>query len=87
MRLTSSTEIAVCSGDVMHRETIMEVLSRLEREVVEAEEQLARQEALVVDLQRQNQDLTKARAVLEVMRENQQHRDQDRQRLLSLLQH
>jgi len=65
----------------------MEVLSRLEREVVEAEEQLARQEALVVDLQRQNQDLTKARAVLEVMRENQQHRDQDRQRLLSLLQH
>jgi hypothetical protein len=70
----------------MHRETIMEVLSRLEREVVEAEEQLAKQEALVVDLQRQNQDLTKARAVLEVMRENQRHRDQDRQRLLSLLQ-
>jgi hypothetical protein len=70
----------------MHRETIMEVLSRLEREVVEAEEQLAKQEALVVDLKRQNQDLTKARAVLEVMRENQRHRHQDRQRLLSLLQ-
>ena len=70
----------------MHRETIMEVLSRLELEVVEAEKQLAKQEALVVALKRQNQDLSKARAVLEMMRENRRHRDQDRQRLLSLLQ-
>jgi hypothetical protein len=70
----------------MHRETIMEMLSRLEREVVEAEEQMAKQEVLIVDLKRQNQDLTKARAVVKVMRENQRRRDQDRQRLLSLLQ-
>ena len=64
----------------------MAKLSRVERDVVVAERQLAQQEALLIALKRQNQDLSKARAVLEMMRENQRRRDQDRQRLLSLLQ-
>jgi len=70
----------------MHREAIMAELSRVERDVVEGERQLAEQEALLVDLKRQNLDQREARAVLEMMRENQLRRDQDRQRLLSLLQ-
>jgi hypothetical protein len=70
----------------MHREAIMAELSRVERDVVVAERQLAKQEALLIALERQNQDLTEARAVLEMMRENQRRRDQERQRLLSLLQ-
>jgi len=79
-------EFASCSGDIMHREAIMAELSRVEREVVQGERQLAEQEALLVDLRRQNFDLTKARAVLEMMHKNQLRRDPDRQRLLSLLQ-
>jgi hypothetical protein len=70
----------------MHREAIMAELSRVERDVVVSERQLAKQEALLIALERQNQDLTEARAVLEMMRENQRRRDQERQRLLSLLQ-
>jgi hypothetical protein len=64
----------------------MAELSRVERDVVEGERQLAEQEALLVDLKRQNLDQRQGRAVLEMMRENQLRRDQDRQRLLSLLQ-
>ena len=64
----------------------MAELSRVERDVVVAERQLAKQEALLIALERQNQDPTEARAVLEMMRENQRRRDQERQRLLSLLQ-
>ena len=79
-------EFALCSGSVMHREVILEELGRVERDVVEGERQLAEQEALLVALKGQNLDLTEARALLEMMRENQQRRDQDRQRLLSLLQ-
>ena len=79
-------EFARCSGSVMHREVILEELGRVERDVVEGERQLAEQEALLVALKGQNLDLTEARALLEMMRENQQRRDQDRQRLLSLLQ-
>jgi hypothetical protein len=63
----------------------MAELSRVERDVVEGERQLAEQEALLVDLKRQNLDQREAWAVLEMMRENQLRRDQDRQRLLCCL--
>jgi hypothetical protein len=39
-----------------------------------------------VTLKQEQEDLSEAKAVLEAMREIQQHREQDRQRLLSLLQ-
>jgi hypothetical protein len=70
----------------MHKDAVLEELRQVERIVVEAEKQLAVQEALVVSLRRQNQDPRGAEAVLQMMRQDQQRREQDRQRLLSLLQ-
>ena len=69
----------------MYATAIYDELRQVEREVVEGERRLAEQEALVVDLKRQNQDTTKAEAELEWMRQEQRRRDQDRQRLLSRL--
>jgi hypothetical protein len=70
----------------MYKDSILDELGRVERDVVEAERQLAEQEALLVALERQNEDTSKARAVLDMMREAQQRRQAERQRLLSLLQ-
>ncbi len=70
----------------MHKDAVLEELRQVERIVVEAEKQLAAQEALVASLRRQNQDPRQAEAVLQMMRQDQQRREQDRQRLLSLLQ-
>ncbi|WGR73685.1 MULTISPECIES: hypothetical protein [unclassified Bradyrhizobium] len=44
----------------MYKDPLLDELRRLEREVVEAERQLAEQEALVVGLKRQNQDTSQA---------------------------
>ncbi len=70
----------------MYNDNILDELRQLEREVVEAERRLAEQEALIIELKRQHQDASSALAELEIMRKNQQQRQQDRQRLLSLLQ-
>lgn len=70
----------------VHKDTLLDELRRVERDVVEGERQLAEQEALLVSLKLQNHDVSKAQALLEMMREDQRHRDQDRLRLLSLLQ-
>jgi hypothetical protein len=70
----------------MYKVAILDELGRLEREVVEGERQLADQEALVVALKRQNNgDTSEASAVLHMMREAQQRREMERQRLLALL--
>ena len=69
----------------MYKDAILDELGRLEREVVEIEQQLADQEALVVTLKRQNGDTSEASAVLHMMREAQQRREMERQRLLALL--
>jgi len=70
----------------MYRDSLLDDLGRVERDVVEGERQLAEQEALLVALRRQNEDTGKASALLETMRENQRSREQERQRLLALLQ-
>jgi hypothetical protein len=70
----------------MFNDALLDELRQLERDVVEAERRLADQEALIVDLKRQHQDVSSAQAELETLRENQRQRQQDRQRLLSLLQ-
>jgi hypothetical protein len=70
----------------MNRETICDELRRLEGEVVEAEQALAEQEALLVKLKREGQDVGKLESALNLMREQQQSRQQDRLRLLALLQ-
>jgi hypothetical protein len=73
-------------GHSMYKDAILEELARVERDVVEAERQLAEQEALLVALERQNEDTSEAMTVLDTMREAQQRRQAERQRLLSLLQ-
>jgi hypothetical protein len=70
----------------MYKDALLDELRQVERDVVEGERRLAEQESLVVSLKRQNGNPGKAQAVLEVMREDQRRREQDRQRLLSMLQ-
>ncbi|QOZ13237.1 hypothetical protein [Bradyrhizobium sp. CCBAU 51765] len=70
----------------MFNDALFDELRQLERNVVEAERRLAEQEAMIVELKRQHQDISSAEAELETMRANQRQRQQDRQRLLSLLQ-
>jgi hypothetical protein len=70
----------------MDRTSIYDELSRIERDVVAGERQLAEQEQLVLDLKRDRQNTSAAERELERLREAQRMRDQDRQRLLSLLQ-
>lgn len=71
---------------MMMKDTLLDELRRIESEVVEGERQLAEQEAMLLELRRGKQDMANAEAVLQLMREHQQQRDQARQRLLSLLQ-
>ena len=68
----------------MDRDTLLDELRKVQHEVVAGERKLAEQESLLVALKGQNEDTTNALAVQ--MRESQRRRDEDRQRLLSLLQ-
>ena len=70
----------------MDRDTLLDELRKVQHEVVAGERKLAEQESLLIALKGQNEDTTNALAVLEQMRESQRRRDEDRQRLLSLLQ-
>ncbi len=70
----------------MFKDAISDELRRLEYEVVQAEQQLAAQEALVLKLKRSHQDTGSAEEELEDMRDKQRQRQQERQRLLALLQ-
>ncbi|KRQ10227.1 MULTISPECIES: hypothetical protein [Bradyrhizobium] len=70
----------------MDRTSIYDELSRVERDVVAGERQLAEQERLVLDLKKEGENTSAAERELERLREAQRLRDQDRQRLLSLLQ-
>ena len=70
----------------MHRDVLLDELRQVGRDVVEGERLLAEQEALLIALKRENKDVRKVEAALEQMREGQRLREQDRQRLLSLLQ-
>jgi hypothetical protein len=70
----------------MNRDALADELRRLEHEVVAAERQLADEEARLVELRRGREDAREAKAQLELMREQQRKRQQERLRLLSLLQ-
>ena len=70
----------------MYATAIYDELRQVERDVVEGERRLAEQEALIVEMKRQNEETSKAESELERMRADQRGRDQDRQRLLSRLQ-
>lgn len=66
----------------MFKEAISDELRRLEYEVVQAEQQLAAQEAVVIELKRTHQDSGSAQEQLENMLDKQRQRQQERQRLL-----
>jgi predicted nucleic acid-binding Zn-ribbon protein len=70
----------------MHRECISDELRRLEGEVVEVERQLAELEKELVALKQTKQDVSEIEAALALLRDCQHRLQQDRARLLSLLQ-
>ncbi|WP_091889893.1 hypothetical protein [Bradyrhizobium sp. Rc2d] len=70
----------------MYKDPIYDELRQVERDVVEGERQLAAQEAQIIELRRQGLNTDNAEKELEILRQDQRRRDQDRQRLLSLLQ-
>ena len=70
----------------MNRDTIFDELRRLEGEIVKAERKLAEQEARLLKLKREGEDVSAVSDALNLMREQQQSRQQDRLRLLALLQ-
>jgi hypothetical protein len=74
------------TADAMYRESLLIELRQVELAVTNGERQLAEQERLLVSLKRQKENLGQAEAALELLRENQLRNEQDRQRLLSLLQ-
>jgi hypothetical protein len=69
----------------MNRDTIFDELRRLEGEIVKAERRLAEKEALLLKLKRKGEDGSAVSDGLNLMREQQQSRQQDRLRLLALL--
>lgn len=69
----------------MNRDTISDELRRLEGEIVKAERKLAEKEALLLKLKRKGEDGSAVSDGLNLMREQQQSRQQDRLRLLALL--
>ncbi|WP_050385318.1 hypothetical protein [Bradyrhizobium pachyrhizi] len=68
-----------------YKDAIIDELRQIEIDVVEGERRLADLEARLIELKRLNEDTTKIQAEFEVMRKNQLDREQNRQRLLSLL--
>ena len=70
----------------MYKDAIYDELRQVERDVVEGERSLADQERLIVELKREGQSADHAKSELERLRKNQRLREQDRQRLLSMVQ-
>lgn len=70
----------------MDKTSIYDELGRVERDVIEGERRLAEQERLIVNMKREGRNATNAELELDTLRQTQRLRDQDRQRLLSLLQ-
>jgi hypothetical protein len=70
----------------MNTDALADELRRLEHEVVAAERQLADQESTLVELRRGREDAREAGAQLDLMGKQPRERQQERLRLLSLLQ-
>ena len=70
----------------MRKDVLQDEVRQVGYDVVEGERQLAEQEALQVAHRQENKDVSKLEAALEQMRKDQRLREQDRQRLLSLMQ-
>ncbi|MCA1507619.1 hypothetical protein [Bradyrhizobium sp. NBAIM02] len=70
----------------MDKTFLYDALRQVERDVVEGERRLAEQERAIHQLKREGKDTAPAEAELDTLRRAQRVLDQDRQRLLSLLQ-
>ncbi|WP_036007660.1 hypothetical protein [Bradyrhizobium yuanmingense] len=70
----------------MDKTFVYDALSQVERDVVEGERRLAEQERAILQLKREGKDTATAEIELDTLRRAQRVLDQDRQRLLSLLQ-
>lgn len=70
----------------MNREITSDELRRLEGEVVAAERRLAEHEFILTRMKQDDRDLNRLANELESLREQQRRRQQDRLRLLTLLQ-
>ena len=66
---------------------LQDELRQIENEVVASERRLAELEALVAENKRQGLDTGNEETELHGMRESQRLRQQDRQRILALMQH
>jgi hypothetical protein len=73
---------AIANGSLqsilMDKAPIYDELRKLENDRAEGERRLAKQEALIIELKRENRDTAKAEAELERMRHDQRRYDQDR---------
>src|SRR3954454_19935184 len=72
--------------DQMDTSFLQDELRQIENEVVASERRLAELEALVAEKKRQRLDTEDEETELQGMRESQRLRQQDRQRILSLMQ-
>jgi hypothetical protein len=71
---------------VFNRDYLYDELRRIEQEVVRGEQQLAEQEELLVCLKTQYQDTAPVEAFLDELRSRQRALQEDRSRILSMMQ-
>jgi hypothetical protein len=70
----------------MDRDRVLRHLAEVERHILQGETHLAKQLALIAELERHGHDTMGAQAVLTTMRETQAFHRQDRERILRKLQ-
>jgi hypothetical protein len=71
---------------MFNKDHLYDELRRIEQDVVRGEQQLAEQEDLLVSLKTQNQDTALVEAFLDELRLRQRALQEDRSRILSMMQ-
>jgi hypothetical protein len=71
---------------VFNKDHLYDELRRIEQDVVRGEQQLAEQEDLLVSLKTQNKDTAQLEAFLDELRSRQRTLQEDRSRVLSMIQ-
>jgi hypothetical protein len=71
---------------MFNKDHLYDELRRIEQDVVRGEQQLADQEDLLVSLKTQNQDTALVEAFLDELRSRQRGLQEDRSRILSMMQ-
>ena len=71
---------------MFNKDHLYDELRRIEQDVVRGEQQLAEQEDLLVSLKTQNKDTAQLEAFLDELRSRQRTLQEDRSRVLSMIQ-